>query len=467
MNGLLQWATYVLVGYFAVLNSGYVLMSVFTFFGVVRYRYVLDAYNPEEMLTAENLPSITLIAPSYNEESTCIESVRAFLNLDYPNVEVLVVNDGSTDATLERLRNTFELQPAPRPPTSGLPTKPVRQVYRSRIHPDLWVIDKENGGKADALNTGVNFCETPFFCAMDADTIVEREGLIRIIRPFLEDTSTVAVGGIVRVANGCTIPSGRIQNVSMPRGLLPKLQVLEYLRAFFFGRLGWDTLGAMIIISGAFGMFRRETVVDVGGYCTESITEDLELVLRMHRRLREKAQEYRIRFIPDPVAWTEVPSTLRGLSSQRDRWHRGMVDSMIRHQRMLLNPHYGRVGLLAYPFFYFLETFGVVLEFLGYVWFVFAFATGKLSGTIALAFFLLAFALGTALSLSAVALEELSFHRYESATDLFQLLFLTVLDGFGYRQLVVWWRIKGLWSYLRGNEEWGAMRRTGFNASDA
>lgn len=467
MNSLLQWTTYLLVGYFAVLNTGYVLMSFVTFLGVVRYRRVLDAYNPEEALTSDSLPSITLIAPTYNEEATCVESVRAFLNLDYPNFEVLVVNDGSTDATLEELRNTFDLQPAPRPPTSDLPTEPVRQVYRSRIHPDLWVIDKENGGKADALNTGLNFCETSLFCAMDADTIVERKGLIRIIRPFLEDTSTVAVGGIVRVANGCTIRSGRIQNVSMPPGLLPKLQVLEYLRAFFFGRLGWDTLGAMIIISGAFGMFRREAVVDVGGYRTDSITEDLELVLRMHRRLREEGREYQIRFVPDPVAWTEVPSTLRGLDSQRDRWHRGMVDSMISHQRMLLNPRYGRVGLLAYPFFYFLETYGVILEFLGYAWFVVAFATGNLSAPIALAFFLLAFALGTALSLSAVAMEELSLHRYESTSDLFQLLFLSVLDSFGYRQLNAWWRVKGLWSYLRGDEEWGAIKRTGFNTSDA
>lgn len=467
MNALLQWTTYLLVGYFAVLNSGYVLMSFITFLGVLRYRYVLDAYNPEQTLTSESLPSVTLIAPSYNEEETCVESVRAFLNLDYPNFEVLVVNDGSTDATLERLRDTFDLQPAPRPPTSDLATEPVRQVYRSRIHPDLWVIDKENGGKADALNTGINFCETPLFCAMDADTIVERKGLIRIIRPFLEDTSTVAVGGIVRVANGCSIQSGRIQNVSMPQGLLPKLQVLEYLRAFFFGRLGWDTLGAMIIISGAFGMFRRKAVVDVGGYQTENITEDLELVLRMHRRLREEDQEYQIRFIPDPVAWTEVPSTLRGLGSQRDRWHRGMVDSMITHQRMLLNPRYGRVGMLAYPFFYFLETFGVVLEFLGYAWFVIAFATGNLSGPIALAFFLLAFAFGMALSLSAVAMEELSLHRYEGTSDLLQLLFLSVLDSFGYRQLNAWWRIKGLWSYLRGEEEWGTLKRTGFQAADA
>lgn len=467
MTTIFQWANYVLLGYFVVLNAGYVTMSFFTFWALVRYRNVLKSYSPEEALTSEALPPITLIAPAYNEEATCIEATRAFLSIDYPNFEVLVVNDGSTDATLEKLREVFELQPVPRPPTASLSTKPVKTVYQSEIHPNLWVIDKENGGKADALNTGINFCDTPFFCAMDADTLVEGEGLIRMVRPFLENRSTVAVGGIVRVANGCTIQAGQVQNVAMPTQWLPKLQVLEYLRAFFFGRVGWDALGAMLIISGAFGLFRRETVVDVGGYRTDTVGEDMELVVRMHRLLHEKDQEYQIRFIPDPVAWTEVPSTFGMLASQRDRWQRGLVDSMIRHQRMLLNPRYGSVGLMAYPFFYILETFGPILEFMGYVLFILALATGSLSAPFAIAFFLVAFALGMALSLSAVALEELSFRRYESTTDLLQLLFLPLVETFGYRQLNAWWRIKGLWSYLQNNEEWGVMKRTGFDTSDA
>jgi cellulose synthase/poly-beta-1,6-N-acetylglucosamine synthase-like glycosyltransferase len=252
----------------------------------------------------------------------------------------------------------------------------------------------------------------------------------------------------------------------MPKKWLPKLQVLEYLRAFYFGRVGWDALGAMLIISGAFGLFRRETVVDVGGYRTDTVGEDMELVVRMHRRLREKGQEYRVRFIPDAVAWTEVPSTLRVLGSQRDRWQRGLADSMIRHQRMLFNPRYGSVGLLAYPFFYVLETFGPILELTGYVLFVVALFTGSLSGPFMLTFFLVAFVLGMVLSLSAVALEELTFRRYEDSSDLFQLLFLPFVETFGYRQLNAWWRIKGLWSYLRSNEEWGVMERTGFDADD-
>lgn len=467
IQSALQWANYFLLGYFVLLNSGYLLMSLVTFGAIIRYRRLLRAYSPEETLTSETLPPVTLIAPAYNEEATCIESTRAFLSLDYPNFEVLVVNDGSSDATLDRLKEAFDLVPRSRPPTASLPTEPVREVYQSQIHPNLWVVDKENGGKADALNTGVNFCNTPFFCAIDADTLVEGEGLVRMIRPFLEQASTVAVGGIVRVANGCRVRDGRVEEVSMPRQWLPKLQVLEYLRAFFFGRVGWDAVGAMLIISGAFGLFRRETVVDVGGYATDTVGEDMELVVRMHRRLQEAGQDYKIRFVPDPVAWTEVPSTLRVLGSQRDRWQRGLADTMIRHQRMLLNPRYGRVGLLAYPFFYVLETFGPVVELLGYVLFAVALITGAISGPFALAFFLVAFVLGMALSLSAVALEELSFRRYESTGDLLQLLGLPVVETFGYRQLNAWWRIKGLWSYFRGREGWGVMERSGFDADDA
>ncbi|MEF8817002.1 MAG: glycosyltransferase [Salinibacter sp.] len=467
MDTALLWANYLVLGYFVVLNSGYLLMSAVTVRSLVRYRHLLRTYDPDHALSAETLPPITLIAPAYNEAATCVESTRAFLSIDYPNAEVLVVNDGSTDQTLEKLIEAFELEPTARPPTATLPTAEVRETYQSQVHPSLWVIDKENGGKADALNTGICYCNAPFFCAMDADTIVEREGLIRMVRPFLEERSTVAVGGIVRVANGCTVRSGRVRDVALPRAWLPKLQVLEYLRAFFFGRVAWDEIGAMLIISGAFGLFRRETVVEVGGYATDTVGEDMELVVRMHRRLLEQKKDYHIRFLPDPVAWTEVPSTLRVLRSQRNRWQRGLAETMVRHQRMLFNPRYGVVGLVAYPFFYFLETFGPIVEFIGYLLFVFALLKGALSLPFTVAFLLVAFGVGTALSLTAVVLEELSFRRYKRTGDLLQLFGLPLVEAFGYRPLNAWWRMRGLWSYFRSEEGWGVMERAGFNTSEA
>ena len=466
IDAVLQWANYLVLGYFVVLNSGYILMSAVTIRSLVRYRHLLRTYDPDHALSAETLPPITLIAPAYNEEATCVESTRAFLSIDYPNADILVVNDGSTDQTLERLIEAFDLVPTARAPTADLSTEKVRTIYQSRVHPSLWVIDKENGGKADALNVGICYCNTPLFCAMDADTIVEREGLIRMVRPFLEDQSTVAVGGIVRVANGCTVQSGRVRDVALPRSWLPKLQVLEYLRAFFFGRVAWDALGSMLIISGAFGLFRRETVVEAGGYATDTVGEDMELVVRMHRRLREAGRDYRVRFLPDPVAWTEVPSTLRVLRSQRNRWQRGLAETMVRHQRMLCNPRYGVVGLVAYPFFYFLETFGPVIEALGYVLFVVALLKGALSLPFTIAFFLVAFGVGMVLSLTAVVLEELSFRRYRRTGDLLQLFGLPIVEAFGYRPLNAWWRMRGLWSYFRSEKGWGVMERVGFSPSE-
>lgn len=467
MHGAVQAITYLSLAYFALLNTCYLGVGLLAWYALAGHGTHLAAYLPEETLTSETLPPITLIAPAYNEALTCVESTRALLSLKYPRFEVVVVNDGSTDETLSRLKEAFDLAPAARAPTAKLETEPVETVYRSQIHPNLWVLDKENGGKADALNTGIKYCRTPLFCAIDADTLIEGEGLIRLVRPFLVDKSTVAVGGLVRIANGCKVQAGRVRRVRLPHGLLPKLQVLEYLRAFFFGRMGWDGAGALLIISGAFGLFRRETVVAVGGYDTDTVGEDMELVVHMHRHMQETGEPYQIRFMPDPVAWTECPETLRGLGRQRDRWQRGLTETVIRHQRMLFNPRYGRVGMLAYPYYYFLEMLGPAIEFVGYATFIVTLALGMLPSTVALAFFMLAFGFGLTLSFAAVALEEFWFRRYEETTDLAQFFVLPFLEAFGYRQLIAWYRMRGLWRYFRNVDTWGSMKRTGFQTTSS
>lgn len=465
MTLFLKGVTYLSLCYFTLLNTMYLIMGGWAWYALREHGQRMAAYLPEDTLTSEALPPITLIAPAYNEAVTCVESTRALLSLQYPRFDVMVVNDGSTDDTLGRLKGAFELEETARTPAANLSTEPVDTVYRSRIHPNLWVLDKENGGKSDALNTGINYARTPLFCAIDADTLIESEGLLRLARPFLENDSTVAVGGFVRIANGCDVEAGRIQNVCLPSNWLPKLQVLEYLRAFLFGRVGWDGMGALLIISGAFGLFRRDVVVAAGGYSTDTVGEDMELVVRMHRHLREQGASYRIRFLPDPVAWTECPDTFQALGGQRDRWQRGLAETIIRHQRMLCNPQYGRVGLIAYPYYYFLEMLGPVIELVGYLTFFVGLALGIFPATMALAFFMMAFAFGLALSFAAVALEEAWFQRYERTSDLLQLLFLPFVETFGYRQLIAWYRLRGLWSYLCNVDTWGTMDRTGFNTT--
>ncbi len=448
--------------YFILLNGVYLATSLFAFGALRRYALRLKSLNLDELVTSAGAPAITLVAPAYNEEPTCVESVRSLLTLEYPEYEILVVNDGSGDRTLERLTEAFNLRPAARIPTAALDSQPVRQVYRSRRHPNLWVVDKENGGKADALNAGINFCRTPLFCAMDADSLLEPRALIRVVRPFLEDDTTVAAGGILRIANGCVVRQGQVQEVRLPGNLWARFQVLEYLRAFLSGRMGWDALDATLVISGAFGIFRRETVVGAGGYALDTVGEDMELVVRMHRYCAENGIPYRISFVPDPVAWTECPESLSVLGRQRDRWQRGLFQSLTRHRVMLFNRRYGKAGLLAFPYFFFLEMLGPVIEALGYASFLVSVAFGRADPVFIVAFLSVAVVLGVGLSISAVALEELSFRRYPRMRDLLRLFGLGILENFGYRQLSAWWRLKGTISALRGVEGWGSMTRKGF-----
>lgn len=463
---LLEAFNLFILGYFFVLNASYLVMNLMAFRELRRYSDRLKTVRLEAFMRSVAPPPVTLIAPAYNEEHTCLESVRALLALEYPDFEVLVVNDGSTDGTLDVLRDTFELTPASRFPTARIPTETVRQVWRSRTHPNLWIVDKENGGKADALNAGINYCRTPLFCAMDADSLLEREALIRLTRPFMEDVSLVAAGGIVRIANGCTIRDGTLRQIRLPENLLARFQVLEYIRAFLGGRMGWDALGATLIISGAFGVFRRSAVVEAGGYRSDTVGEDMELVVRLHRHFREKGTPYTIRYIPDPVAWTECPESLRMLGRQRDRWQRGLIESLVGHLRMAFNPRYGRIGMLAFPYFLFFELLGPIIEFGGYVAFLVAVFTGHASNLYIFTFLALAVAFGVTISVTSVALEELTFRRYPRVRDLLQLFWLAILENFGYRQLITFWRMRGVISKLRRVESWGTMERKGFGTPD-
>ncbi len=455
------------LSYFIVLNVFYLVTSLYAFRSLRRYARRMKSINVEQLIASAGAPPITLIAPAYNEEATCVESVRSMLLMKYRNYEVMVVNDGSSDETLERLRDEYDLVPFPRAPMSSIAAKPVRGIYRSERYPNLWVVDKENGGKADALNVGLNYCNTPLFCAMDSDTLLEANALIRIVRPFLEDSTTVAVGGIIRIVNDCDVHAGGVREVRIPKNLLAQIQVLEYLRAFLFGRMGWDALKATLIISGAFGMFKRSIVIDAGGFRTDTVGEDMELIVRLHAWCRERKIPYNITFVPDPVAWTEVPESLRVLGRQRDRWQRGLWETLMKHRRMLLNPRYGRIGMFAYPYFFFLEMLGPVVEALGYTAFLFAVLFAQVSGAFVVAFLMVAIILGLALSFAAVGMEELTFRRYPRLLDLVRLFGIAVIENFGYRQLVAFWRFRGVLSALSRKKGWGKMQRRGFAAKGA
>ncbi len=389
------------------------------------------------------------------------------LSLNYPEIEVVVVNDGSTDATVERLVEHFDLEPVDADIPFEVPAEEIHGVYRSRIYEELLVVDKDNGGKSDALNAGLWLTEMPLFCAVDSDTVIDREALLSLVRPFLEaPTTAVASGGVIRVANNCRIEDGVVKDVSLPKTGLAGLQVMEYLRAFYSGRLGLNRLNGLILISGAFGLFQTETVREIGGYRHDTITEDFDIVVRLHRHLKETDREYTVDFVPEPVAWTEVPSTRRVLGRQRRRWYRGMVETVVTHRRMVGNPRYGRVGWFVMPFFVMAETVGPLIEGIGYVLLPLAWYFGFLNVEFFLAFFLLTTGFGIFLSWFGVFSEVWSFNRYDSPWQVLRLLWYGVLENFGYRQwktIVAW---QGLFEYLRGVDTWGAMERTGFSTRD-
>jgi cellulose synthase/poly-beta-1,6-N-acetylglucosamine synthase-like glycosyltransferase len=464
-SNLILTVNYFVLGYFLVINAVYVVLYLISFAEIADYvrREIFSGFS--ELFTSNYAPPVSVVVPAYNEEATITESVRSFLTLHYPLHEVIVVNDGSRDGTLEVLMQEFGLYESDQPVRMQLETAPLRGIYTSPTE-RLIVVDKENGGKSDALNAGICAASYPLVCCMDADIILEEDALLRIARPMIESGSVAAVGGIIRVANGCEVEKGRLLKVKTPRKPLPTFQIVEYLRAFIAVRTAWSKLNCLLIISGAFGMFRRRDLIMAGGYSGDTVGEDMELTTRIHRVLRENDRKYKISFVPDPMAWTEVPDTLRVLHRQRDRWHRGLIDTLVRHRRMLFNPRYGTVGLIAMPYFFIFEFLGPVIELLGYVAFVAGVALGVINGPFALAFFLAAVGLGVLLSTAAVFLEELRLERYPRWRDLIKLILYGVLENFGYRQLNTLWRAMAIVSFLRNNTNWGAMERKGFRTRE-
>jgi cellulose synthase/poly-beta-1,6-N-acetylglucosamine synthase-like glycosyltransferase len=455
---------YAILGYFLLLNAVYLFLYMVSFVEIADYSRRELFSGLTELFTSNYAPPVSVIVPAYNEEATIVASVRSFLALRYPLFEVVVVNDGSKDRTVETLRDEFGLSESDQPVRLQLKTQPIKHVYASPTE-RLILVDKENGGKADALNAGICAANYPLVCCIDADIILDEDALLRVARPMIESKKIVAVGGIVRVANGCEVEAGRVVKIKTPRASIPNYQIVEYLRAFLAGRTGWSVLNCLLIISGAFGMFRRQDFIEAGGYAHDTVGEDMEVVTRMHRTLRERGEEYGIVFIPDPVAWTEVPTTLRVLRRQRDRWHRGLMDTLVRHRKMLLNPRYGTVGLLAMPYFFLFEFLGPVVELLGYIAVPLSLLFGFLDIEFAITFFLAAVGLGAVLSVAAIFLEELRFNRYPRLSDVLKLTLYGILENFGYRQLNTVWRAWAIVSFLRKNQSWGAMERRGFDPS--
>ncbi len=453
--------------YFLVINTSLLVLIGLAAWEIRRQNRRKGYAGREETVSSQLAEGVSVVMPSYNEEVVIVASVQAALSLRYPCHEVIVVDDGSTDAMFERLRAAFDLVPVRREVPSDLTTRgTIVDVHVPRDgRTRLVVVRKENSGRSDSINVGINAAVEPLVVFIDADSILDPDALIVVTKPFADDpTRVVATGGSIRAVNGCKVVDGRIVEVNLAKPWIVRIQVVEYLRAFLLGRMGWSRFGALILISGAFGMFRRDVLVEVGGLDPDSIGEDFELVMRIHSHMIENRRDYRVQFVGEPVSWTEVPVTAKVLRSQRRRWHRGLWETLWKYRKMVFNPRYGRVGGVAVPYYWAFELIAPLLELIGLVLVVLGFALGVVSTSYALMFMAVAYGYAVLVTLVAVAIDEQIFHKYTRWRDLGAILLASVLENVGYRQATAWWRLEGWWASLRGKKQaWGTMTRQGFD----
>jgi cellulose synthase/poly-beta-1,6-N-acetylglucosamine synthase-like glycosyltransferase len=449
--------------YFALWHSSQIAMTPIAAIYLWRHR---QRHTPRARAVVGRLatqPLVSLIVPAFNEELTIVESVTALLALDYETREIVVINDGSSDGTLAALSKAFQLAPAPMAFLEPIKTMPVRGVYRSVSVPDLVVVDKANGRcKADAANAGINAASGVLVLIIDADTVLEPDALSRAVVPFLEDPATVAVGGQVAIANGCRIEGGRITDVALPRSWLARFQVVEYTRSFLLFRLACASVNGVVLISGAFGLFRRDAVIAVGGFDPTAIGEDMDLTLRLQQHFRAQGKPLRIAFDPHPLAWTQVPEDWQSLRSQRWRWRCGLLQVLWRQRRMVGNPRFGHVALGVLPYVVVFDGVGPLLEIIGLGVTAAAVLLGVLHWWYFAVMTAVSVLLGASVTLIAVLLSDVATGRYMRGRDLGLLVTVAFLESFGYRQLNSWWGCVGTAQAVSGRSGWGVMKRRGF-----
>ena len=425
-----------------------------------------DTESSWQMLISDVAIPISILVPAFNEEKSIAANVHSMLSLQYPAFEVVIANDGSTDGTLQALIDAFSLKPTIRAHQLSAKHTTVRAVYTSPSYPNLVVVDKEPGGcKADANNAALNFARHPLFCVTDADSLLEAESLLRAARPFMEEPKLMAaVGGTIRILNGCTVSDGKVSKIGLSKKFLPRVQTMEYIRAFLMSRLAWSHWGMLSIVSGAFGIFRRDIAIEAGGYSRNTVGEDFDLIINMHKLLRKQKRPYLMRYVPEPVCWTEAPSTWKDLASQRTRWQRGALEVFFNHCGMFLNPRYGKIGLGSFFHHFIIDVAGPLVEVFGYGLIPFFWITGLLSTDFMFAYMALFFIFGFLISVCSLFLEEVELRRVPDIQALLRLCLTAFVENFGYRQLNNIWRFNGWWKYLTGTKGWGQLQRAGFNA---
>jgi len=458
-----------LVVYFMTINVIYLILLFISVKGSEERDNMWQIKKQTFLFEHDVLPSISIIAPAYNEEKNIIESVTSLLNLKYPKYEVIVINDGSKDRTIDVLIEHFVLERKHPFFKLKLKTKQLRGVYVNKHIPNLIVIDKQNGGKADALNLGINVAKSDYVCGIDADSLLEEEALLKLMSVTLDDTKDhIALGGNIVPVNGCVVDKGKIEHHGLSDNPVVRFQTLEYLRAFTTGRIGWSKINSLMIISGAFGLFNRQTLLETGGYLTisgelkkDTVGEDMELVVRLTYQALKKKLPYRVDYVHHANCYTELPSDMKTLLKQRNRWQRGLLDILSYHRRILFNPKYKQAGLIAFPFFFIFEMIGPFIETIGYLMLIIGLIMGILNGPLVIMLLVATIGLGIWVSLFSLWIAERKAVFY-STKETMVLILTAIIENFGYRQIMSIHRVISTYSALSESGSWGSQVRTGF-----
>jgi cellulose synthase/poly-beta-1,6-N-acetylglucosamine synthase-like glycosyltransferase len=470
---ILDFCLFIFVMYTFSVVSSYIILGIISTKETVSYFKKNSFVNYKNIMSSENSPSISIIAPAYNESLNVVENVRSLLSNHYVNYDVIIVNDGSKDDSLEKLIAAYDLEKIDYLLNEQIPTQPLREgVFKSKnpAFAKLIVVDKENGGKSDALNVGLNISTSEYVACIDVDCLLLEDALQKLVKPFLEvtDSKVIATGGVIRIANSCVIKNGKMLEINFPKKMIVRTQILEYLRAFLLGRMAWSRLNGLLVISGAFGMFDRKAAVDVGGYDVKTVGEDMEIIVRMRRVMEEKKIDYKVFFIPDPLCWTEAPESYKILISQRNRWTRGTIETLKKHRKMGLNPKYGKLGMISLPYWFIYERMAPLIELVGLIYFIVLIFMGGVHWEYAITFFFLAYLFTVLFSLLAIFTEEMTYNEYKKKGVGFKMILTILLEPFLLHPVILYAAVRGNFDYyFNKNKKWGVMVRTGLKKEDS
>ena len=458
---------YVFIAYSICAIGSYLVLAIVSVVETIEYKRKNSYVNYKEIMSSNNAPTISIIAPAYNESLNIVENVRSLLSNHYVNYDVIIVNDGSKDDSLEKLIKIYNLVKVDYLINEQIPTKPLRNgIYKSTnpAFEKLIIVDKENGGKADALNMGLNISTSEYVACIDVDCLLLEDSLQKMVKPFLEvtDRKVIAAGGVIRISNSCIVKEGKLHDVNFPKKLIEQGQILEYIRAFLLGRMAWSRLNGLLLISGAFGLFDKKIAIKVGGYDKDTVGEDMELVVRMRGYMEEQKRTYKVAYIPDPLCWTEAPDNYKIFISQRNRWTRGTIETLKKHRKIGFNPKYNILGLVSYPYWFFFERLAPIIEFVGVIYFAILIATNKIRWDYAFGFIILAYLFTVVFSLIAIITEELTSHQYKKKGTGIHLVIIAFLEPFVNHPFVLYAAIRGnIDYYFNKKKKWGEMTRKG------